>query len=211
MRHTLLKSYLFCFLFLFFITGFILIFCLSTPEKIRPRILDKSVTDRILVGDLVLREGNSSQSQVISLFSGSPYSHIGIITSVGDVISVTHASNDEETNEAVCETTLNEFLSKNLALRARIIRLNNLPVDVREKIASNAKQKIGMKFHLVSDNMQGSEKRLYCTTLIYDAIRQEIPEFSLMWTSINMPPFKGAFLMPASFLETDHEIIYSFE
>lgn len=211
MKQKLLCRYLLCFLCLFFITGIITVICISTPDKIKPRILDKSVTDRILVGDLVLREGNSSQSQVIAHFSGSPFSHIGIITSAGDEITVTHASNDEETNEAVSETTLNEFLSEDLALRARIIRLNNLPVDVREKIASNAKQKIGMKFHLVTDNMQGSEKRLYCTTLIYDAIRLELPEFSLKWTTINMPPFKGSFLMPSAFLETDHDIINSFE
>lgn len=210
MKPKLLYSYLFCFLCLCFIICIIIIFCLSTTDKSPPRILDKSVTDRILVGDLVLREGNSSQSQVISHFSGSPYSHIGIITSVGDVTNVTHASNDEETNEAVSETTLNEFLSEDHALSARIIRLNNLTVDVREKIASNVKQKIGLKFYLVSDGMKDSEKRLYCTTLIYDAIRQEIPEFSLKWTSINMPPFKGAFLMPSAFLETDNEIIFSF-
>ena len=173
MKPKLLYSYLFCFLCLCFIICIIIIFCLSTTDKSPPRILDKSVTDRILVGDLVLREGNSSQSQVISHFSGSPYSHIGIITSVGDVTNVTHASNDEETNEAVSETTLNEFLSEDHALSARIIRLNNLTVDVREKIASK-KKVVSIQELLYEVGLQVEDENSFVAT----AARNDVPIFA---------------------------------
>lgn len=211
MKIKILYTYLFCFLFVLFLAGIIFTFQKSDPENIRPRELDTAITEKIKIGDLVLREGTSVQSQIISQLSDSKFTHIGIITSVEDVILVTHASNDEETNEAVSETTLDEFISFDLAYSVRIIRLKNIPVNVREKIALNAKQKIGQKFYLVSDSMSNSDKRMYCTTLIYDAIRQELPEFTLKWKTINMPAINGAFLMPSAFLETDNELIYSSE
>lgn len=209
MKTKILYTYLFCFLFVLFLAGIVLTLQKSEHVNIRPRELNTAITEKIKIGDLVLREGTSCQSQIISQLSDSKFTHIGIITSVEDGILVTHASNDEETNQAVSETTLDEFISFDLAHSVMIIRLKNLPANIREKIALNAKQKIGKKFYLVSDSMINSDKRLYCTTLIYDAVKQEIPEFSLNWKTINMPAINGSFLMPAAFLETDNEIIYS--
>lgn len=209
MKTKILYTYLFCFLFVIFLAGLVLTLQKSDHVNIRQRELNTAITEKIKIGDLVLREGTSCQSQIISQLSDSKFTHIGIITSVEDGILVTHASNNEETNQAVSETTLNEFISFDLAHSVMIIRLKNLPANIREKIALNAKQKIGQKFYLVSDSMINSDKRLYCTTLIYDAIRQELPEFSLNWKTINMHAINGAFLMPAAFLETDNEIIYS--
>lgn len=211
MKTKILYTYLFCFLFVLFLAGIVLTLQKSDHVNIRPRELNTAITEKIKIGDLVLREGTSCQSQIISQLSDSKFTHIGIITSVEDGILITHASNDEETNQAVSETTLDEFISLDLAHSVMIIRLKNLPANIREKIALNAKQKIGQKFYLVSDSMINRDKRLYCTTLIYDAVKQEIPEFSLNWKTINMPAINGAFLMPAAFLETDNEIIYSSE
>ena len=77
------------------------VFNLKNINKVKANNFDISaVKDKVKLGDLVLREGTATDSNVIMMLSASDYSHIGIITAVLPEIIVTHATTDDDPEHA---------------------------------------------------------------------------------------------------------------
>lgn len=52
---------------------------------------------------------------------------------------------------------------------------------------------------------------MYCSILIYSALKEVNQEFSLKWQFVDIPLVRGDYLFPQAFIESkDSKVIYSF-
>ncbi len=155
------------------------------------------------LGDVLLRNGNSLDSAVIRRLSHCTYSHIGIITQINKGgIQITHATIDEKMpdgslkNEVITEN-IDDFFTQNIATGGLILRPIKFSQEKINDIIREIKSKEGAPF-----NLETREKpHLYCTTLLYDAMKKYDRSFSLEWISLSIPSFHGVYLMPCSFIK----------
>ena len=184
-------------------------FCIFSLIKNADPYFDTSRLPKLQIGDLVLRKGTVLDSSIITHLSKSNYSHIGIISGLSPQIMVTHATTDDELThkDAVVTTPLKLFLAKAFSKKTAIIRLNFIDDEKAKLIVDKVKQKLGYPYYITGDKY--SPKKLYCTSLLYDAIKEVYPKFSLQYQHINQPIFKGDYLFVEAFFQIkDKTLLY---
>lgn len=184
-------------------------FCIFSLIKNADPYFDTSRLPKLQIGDLVLRKGTVLDSSIITHLSKSNYSHIGIISALTPQIMVTHATTDDELThkDAVVTTPLKLFLAKAFSKKTVIIRLNFIDDEKAKLIVDKVKQKLGYPYYITGDKY--SPKKLYCTSLLYDAIKEVYPKFSLQYQHINQPIFKGDYLFVEAFFQIkDKTLLY---
>ncbi len=184
-------------------------FCIFSLIKNADPYFDTSRLPKLQIGDLVLRKGTVLDSSIITHLSKSNYSHIGIISALTPQIMVTHATTDDELThkDAVVTTPLKMFLAKAFSKKTAIIRLNFIDDEKAKLIVDKVKQKLGYPYYITGDKY--SPKKLYCTSLLYDAIKEVYPKFSLQYQHINQPIFKGDYLFVEAFFQIkDKTLLY---
>lgn len=184
-------------------------FCIFSLIKNADPYFDTSRLPKLQIGDLVLRKGTVLDSSIITHLSKSNYSHIGIISALTPQIMVTHATTDDELThkDAVVTTPLKLFLAKAFSKQTAIIRLNFIDDEKAKLIVDKVKQKLGYPYYITGDKY--SPKKLYCTSLLYDAIKEVYPKFSLQYQHINQPIFKGDYLFVEAFFQIkDKTLLY---
>ena len=184
-------------------------FCIFSLIKNADPYFDTSRLPKLQIGDLVLRKGTVLDSSIITHLSKSNYSHIGIISALTPQIMVTHATTDDELihKDAVVTTPLKLFLAKAFSKKTAIIRLNFIDDEKAKLIVDKVKQKLGYPYYITGDKY--SPKKLYCTSLLYDAIKEVYPKFSLQYQHINQPIFKGDYLFVEAFFQIkDKTLLY---
>ncbi|MCI5576570.1 MAG: YiiX/YebB-like N1pC/P60 family cysteine hydrolase [Succinivibrio sp.] len=184
-------------------------FCIFSLIKNADPYFDTSRLPKLQIGDLVLRKGTVLDSSIITHLSKSNYSHIGIISALTPQIMVTHATTDDELThkDAVVTTPLKLFLAKAFSKKTAIIRLNFIDDEKAKLIVDKVKQKLGYPYYITGDKY--SPKKLYCTSLLYDAIKEVYPKFSLQYQHINQPIFKGDYLFVEAFFQIkDKTLLY---
>ena len=117
-------------------------------------------------------------------------------------------ADDELTHkDAVVTTPLKLFLAKAFSKKTAIIRLNFIDDEKAKLIVDKVKQKLGYPYYITGDKY--SPKKLYCTSLLYDAIKEVYPKFSLQYQHINQPIFKGDYLFVEAFFQIkDKTLLY---
>ena len=184
-------------------------FCIFSLIKNADPYFDTSRLPKLQIGDLVLRKGTVLDSSIITHLSKSNYSHIGIISALTPQIMVTHATTDDELThkDAVVTTPLKLFLAKAFSKKTAIIRLSFIDDEKAKLIVDKVKQKLGYPYYITGDKY--SPKKLYCTSLLYDAIKEVYPKFSLQYQHINQPIFKGDYLFVEAFFQIkDKTLLY---
>ena len=184
-------------------------FCIFSLIKNADPYFDTSRLPKLQIGDLVLRKGTVLDSSIITHLSKSNYSHIGIISALTPQIMVTHATTDDELThkDAVVTTPLKLFLAKAFSKKTAIIRINFIDDEKAKLIVDKVKQKLGYPYYITGDKY--SPKKLYCTSLLYDAIKEVYPKFSLQYQHINQPIFKGDYLFVEAFFQIkDKTLLY---
>ena len=184
-------------------------FCIFSLIKNADPYFDTSRLPKLQIGDLVLRKGTVLDSSIITHLSKSNYSHIGIISALTPQIMVTHATTDDELThkDAVVTTPLKLFLAKAFSKKTAIIRLNFIDDEKAKLIVDKVKQKLGYPYYITGDKY--SPKKLYRTSLLYDAIKEVYPKFSLQYQHINQPIFKGDYLFVEAFFQIkDKTLLY---
>lgn len=184
-------------------------FCIFSLIKNADPYFDTSRLPKLQIGDLVLRKGTVLDSSIITHLSKSNYSHIGIISALTPQIMVTHATTDDELThkDAVVTTPLKLFLAKAFSKKTAIIRLNFIDDEKAKLIVDKVKQKLGYPYYITGDKY--SPKKLYCTSLLYDVIKEVYPKFSLQYQHINQPIFKGDYLFVEAFFQIkDKTLLY---
>ncbi len=191
--------------FLIFLTVIGSYIVLPTSKKIQP--IDISNLPELQVGDWVFRMGTSLDSRLIRQFGKSKYSHIGVIVETAPKPLVIHATTDDGYKEKnqVLLTPLNEFFSPSLATDYAIVRPNILNKEQNTQMAKDLRKRLGEKFVLTNKN----EPNLYCTTLIYQEIIKQKPDFSVKWSELDVSFFEGEYLLPISLFNLpNNKIIY---
>lgn len=159
------------------------------------------------VGDWVLRTGTESDSEIIRRVSHSKWSHIGIIVRTLPKILVVHATTDdgEPKKNQVIVSTLERFLSPELAQDGIIVRPLFLTRQEKNEVVTSVWKRIGQPFVLRSQE----QPHLYCTTLLYEPIVKIHRQFKPKWQYLSAPLFEGKYLFPQSFADyPDTKIIY---
>jgi uncharacterized protein YycO len=127
-------------------------------------------------GDIICRLGDRTWSLYFKGFSQKDkrFSHLGIIHRHDDGITVINAEGLAwEGKNYVSESTLHEFINP-----ARIIGLYRLDGVEGKMISEEALKMIGRPFDW-DFNLNDSDK-LYCTELLYAALKEAAPEIKLM-------------------------------
>ncbi len=191
--------------FLIFLTVIGSYMVLPISQKIQP--IDIANLPKLQVGDWVFRMGTSFDSRLIRQFGKSKYSHIGVIVETSPKSLVIHATTDDGYKEKnqVLLTPLDEFFSPDLATDYAIVRPNIFNKEQNVHMATDLKKRLGEKFVLTNKN----EPNLYCTTLIYQEIIKQKPDFSVKWSNLDVSLFEGEYLLPISLFNLpNNQIIY---
>lgn len=170
------------------------------------------VKDRVRLGDLVLREGTATDSSVIMMLSSSDYSHIGIVTKLSPEIIVTHATTDDDPEHAdqVIKTPLYEFWNSKNADAGALVRLSFINDKNVRTVIDSVNSKLGQSFVLTYKG-NSQERPMYCSILIYSALREVNRNFSLKWQFVDIPLVRGNYLFPQAFLDSsDSSLIFRF-
>ena len=177
-------------------------FCLCGDSHVSARInLSSLDIPSLKKGDLIFREGIGADSIVISNISNSIYTHVGMVVNLEPILVIHATTNDNKRfKNQVIISTLQEFvdLSNSIAIKRFDIRDSDLNI-----IVSYLYSKIGEKFVL-----NNQSNRLYCTTLLYDAISLVMP-LEVKDSRLDLPFLSGGYLLPKSLYENNQsKLIY---
>lgn len=155
----------------------------------------------LAVGDWVFRLGTSAESHLIAQFGSGEFSHIGMVVTVQPEVRVLHAttSDSEQQPNQVIVSSWDEFTSPRLARSYAVARPEFLSTAQNRRISQRVQQQLGQPFVLAAQH----NPHLYCTTLLAEAIRNEIPEFQLEWSYLDQPLLRGYYLHPDAFVRQD--------
>lgn len=172
-----------------------------------------SLLPQVKLGDVILREGTSADSDIIMILSKSKYSHVGIVTEIYPEIEVTHATTDDDPEHPnqVITSKLSDFWSDELANAGAIVRYDFMTPSDAVKVAHDVKAKLGNNFNLNPLDKDHPDP-LYCSTLVYGAIKHVNQKFDLPLSNVNVPLVSGKYIFPQSFLDNEHsKVIYAFD
>ncbi|WP_276890726.1 YiiX/YebB-like N1pC/P60 family cysteine hydrolase [Helicobacter japonicus] len=178
----------------------IMLFFMS-PTSITSTLLHKNLHSlpTLEVGDIIFREGIGIESIVIQKLSKHNYTHIGLVISTKPII-ILHATPDDNPKKPnqVILSSFDEFLSR--AQHIAVKRFSFSPTT-RKQIASQSILWLGKPFVLHTD-----PNALYCTTLL-ERILSPFVTLNLVYDTIDVPAFRGAYLFPKAFFEDTHSTL----
>lgn len=111
-------------------------------------------------GDLIFQQSTGPQSKAIRLASGSPYTHMGIVSLTG------HGPVVIEAADVVRQTPLAAFLARGAQGRFAVYRMRNLDSDKADAVVAAARTYLGRPYDLYFRLDPGS---IYCSELPYRA------------------------------------------
>lgn len=119
---------------------------------------------KLIEGDLIFVESQSSQSEAIREATGSPWSHVGVAMKHEGVIKVIEAG-----ARGVAITSLDDFIDLGRNRRVSIHRLSATLKDAeREALRTALKKHLGKPY----DRMfRWDDNSLYCSELVWKAYR----------------------------------------
>ena len=104
---------------------------------------------------------------------------------------------------------MNSGISKN-ADAGMLLRLNFTNEDNVKTVIDSVNSKLGQSFILAYKG-NSQERPMYCSILIYRALKEVNQEFFLKWQFVDIPLVRGDYLFPQAFIESkDSKVIYSF-
>lgn len=121
-------------------------------------------------GDLIFREGRSTESQIVTNLDSGSYSHVGIMLHTKDGWRVIHAVPNETENDldSVKYESISSFIQPEKCIKAKVFRVSS-----NEKITKGAikyaLQKVGMPFDKDFDITDTTT--FYCTELVWRAYK----------------------------------------
>ena len=166
-------------------------------------------------GDIVLRKGNSIESETVSLIDGNgKYSHIGIIKIENDTPFVIHIVPDsiETTVDYCLKQEVHIFFSVENARYGCVMRVRDNNPQLTDSAAQRA-----LKFYLDKAAFDekyslATDQELYCTELVWKAY--QIGELDIIEGKISdspIPLYKNKVILPSAFLNSGYlEKIYYF-
>jgi hypothetical protein len=165
-------------------------------------------------GDIVLRKGNSIESETVSLLDNNGrYSHIGIVKIENDTPFVIHIVPDSiETNVDYClKQEINTFYSVENARYGSVLRLQEQNTQLSDSAAQRALKFYQDKVSFDEKYNLGTDQKMYCTELVWKAYR--INQFDIIKGKISVSPiplFRNKIILPSAFLNSGYlkEIYY---
>ncbi|APQ14451.1 hypothetical protein BJP27_09330 [Pseudomonas oryzihabitans] len=153
----------------------------------------------LAVGDWLFRAGTSMDSVLIRKASGGDFSHVGMVVATAPRILIIHATTDDDPRhpDQVLLSTLEDFLQPALAQRFAVARPTFLTESLRARIAEDLRAQAGQPFLLETRELP----HRYCTSLIAELIQARLPTFAPRWTRLDLPLFKGDYLLPRALAE----------
>lgn len=124
------------------------------------------------VGDLVFRRGHGAWTQCFIKCSSREkrFSHVGIVSEIGDEVILLHADADEHTGDGCVRVEdWRGFFAD--ALECAVFRFDG-DSSVAANIVLNAKRRLGVKFDSAFD--MGETNRLYCSEMVRLAINEAV-------------------------------------
>lgn len=175
----------------------------ASQKKLRALLLPHM--HAVQVGDWVFRSGVSADSRLIKSLSHSRFSHIGMVVQTQPQIQIAHATTDDDPARLnqVLITPLAEFAAVERADAIAIARPRFLSAEQRAATARHVAARQGRAFVLSARE----KSPFYCTTLLLDAVQQQMPSFQPQWHYVDVPVFRGQYLFPQAFLPFDLEWI----
>ena len=154
-------------------------------------------------GDWVFRHGTAADSRLIRELSRSRFSHIGIVVQTRPEVWIAHAATDDDPAHPnqVLLTPLAEFAAPRLSRQTAYARPRFLSPAQRRASARHAAAQVGRPFRLTAR----TEQPYYCTILLLDAVRTQEPAFNPPWQHIDLAVFRGEYLFPEAFAQSDIE------
>ena len=154
-------------------------------------------------GDWILRGGTGADSALIRRLSRSRYSHIGMVVQTAPQVIIAHATTDDDPAHPnqVLLTPLAEFAAPRLSRQTAYARPRFLSPEQRRASARHAAAQAGRPFRLTAR----TEQPYYCTILLLDAVRTQEPAFNPPWQNIDLAVFRGEYLFPEAFVQSDIE------
>ena len=203
------------------ITLIFLLACNHNVENNIPTYIDKtnnndSLNSYILQdGDIVLRKGNSIESETVSLVDGNgKYSHIGIIAFQDSIPYVIHIVPDSinSTIDYCLFQELTTFFAPENARFGCVLRINK-----NNKHYASIASKNAMTFYknrIIFDkkyNMK-SDSEMYCTELVWKAYHiDSLDIIEGNYSTSPIPFLTKKLILPSAFINSPHlEIIYYF-
>ena len=172
----------------------------SPPQDLEAyqHYLQQQVAPKVHVGDWVVRAGTGHESQLVQQLSGTPYSHIGVISQIQPEIRVIHATttDDHKRLNQVISSSLAEFTQSKWATTWAVYRHTGLSNTQIQQQIHDLNQMLGQPF--VFESRENHPR--YCTTIVYDSlpvsIQQQVP-----WQTVSLSVIKGDLLFPKAFIE----------
>lgn len=165
------------------------------------------LSQKLRVGDMILRQGVSWESRMIRQIDGSNYSHIAYVTQTNPEVWVVHAATDEVPGKKyqVVKEKLTGFLSAKNAEGYAAYRPDFMSVSDRELAASELEKMQGQPFILASQN----QPHRYCTTIIRQVIHKRYPSYNPAWKNISYKNQQGTYLTPSAMITRGMSLIMS--
>ena len=159
----------------------------------------------VQAGDWVFRSGIGGDSAVIRSVGGGRYSHVGIVVQTAPRVLVAHATPDDEPQhpKQVVISTWDAFASASRAHAVAIARPRFLNAAQRAASARAAAARVGQAFDLRPMDNSAALPPLYCTTLLLEAVRAQVPTFAPAWKLVNAPLLGGRYLLPQALAAQD--------
>ena len=141
--------------------------------------------------------------RLIRELSRSRFSHIGIVVQTQPEVWIAHATTDDDPAHPnqVLLTPLAEFAAPRLSRQTAYARPRFLSPEQRRASARHAAAQAGRPFRLTAR----AEQPYYCTILLLDAVRTQEPAFNPPWQNIDLAVFRGEYLFPEAFAQSDIE------
>ena len=127
---------------------------------------DSPIEERVKEGDIIAHTSKTSQSALISLATGSKYTHMGIITKPGDDYLVLEAAGP------VRYTCLNDWIRRGRGRDFSIARLKEEYNDIITQAIEKAKTFIGRPYDKL---FHPDDDRIYCSEIIADSFDPFLP------------------------------------
>jgi len=181
-----------CSLLMFLAIGLCVYFLYRPVVKLHPDVMIDAVEilPHLQDGDIICRLGDRMWSSFVRHLSTADkrFSHVGIVRIRDGNVSVINAEClVSGRSESVNKVTLPEFLE--VARAVGVYRANFIDGSV---ISDNAVKYLGRPFDWKFNHEDDSA--IYCTELVYVAIKQSVPEYSLR--TVRLSGFGGLVIIP---------------
>lgn len=167
-------------------------------KQSEPGVLYHSISRLALPnGALLFRRGTGTEAgAVVIAEQGGSWSHVGLIASGPNGITVIHAVPAEEEGQpdVVKEDTLEYFLAGSRSLDAAVMVVQGAGEAEGETAVNAARHMIGRPFGIHPDGAASND--IYCTTLVDMAWKAAGTTLTDKRERVELPFFKGEYLFP---------------